>query len=214
MAIFRKCFLPLIYGTFLFFQTNVAQAGWLAVVGTHWKTFSFEPKDDEKTPNYYGFGARLGLGYSFNQVFDVDLWGEYTPGRLKSAEIGIEDSVLGGYGGELAFRIQKTIFIGLRGGGFFYNLVSQKDENEIDGRWAGVGGILSIGASFANSKESFWQVTLDSSYISLSAEESTEGEEEDRVINAFSVSLAYAFNQYRTSRPSGFFGNFLDSLGF
>jgi len=191
------------------------QAGWLVTTALHWKTFSFAPVEEEATPNYYGYGGQLNFGYSFNQVFDLAVFGNYTPGQLKNPEIGQEDASLMGYGGELGLRLFKAIYFAGRGGSYKYNLIHQHKDEEVDGRWQGTGGELAIGAIFSmhKSKTSYWQVSLDyGKFIMQNADDPETGA---RKIDAISVNFGYVFNSFNAiSATDGIFRDFLNSLGF
>ena len=210
-----RCFI-LILVVYSAALTEEAQAGFLLSPGVSWRSFSFQPRDKEPTPNYYGYGFGLNLGWSIGQVVDVVGYGRYTPARLKKAEPLQENATLWGYGGELAFRLARTIYVAGRGGRYFYNLLHQKDENEVRGRWAGVGGGGSVGAQFNTSRTSGWQISVDYTRIFLKKEELGEQEEDiGRTMDAFSLSLCFLINGQGLGGLLGgdYIGDFLNSLG-
>lgn len=191
-------------------------AGPLASVSLSWNSFSFAPKEEEATPNYYAYGPGLKLGYSFGQVFDVVAYGSYLPAKRRRAAFGKEDVNLFGYGGELAFRFDKAVYFNVHGGPYKYQLIHRTRDDELSGEWAGIGGGLGLGAIFPVNKSNFWQVSLEFTHIGVTLKDEIEAYEtnEKRTMDVFTVALAYVFNANVTSLQSGIFGDFMRSLGY
>jgi hypothetical protein len=209
-----------------------AQAGALLGLSARWNSFSFAAVDEEPTPNYYGFGFGIDAGYSISQIVDIAAYANYTPGRYKNAEILEEDAVLFGYGGELAVRIASAVYVGVHGGVYQYNLIHQRNDDEVRGSWAGTGGGLAVGAFFPINKSNYWQVALDFARINVSpvndlaksyvAATATAANNDggaasanfkDRQIDSIAVQLTYLFNGHVSSREGGgLFNSFLNSM--
>lgn len=190
------------------------EGGILASVGTRWQSAALRPLEEEATPNYYGYGLGCQLGYSFGQIFDTKLYGNYVPSRLKSASLGKENLQFWEYGLELGFRIAGTIYLGFRGGYFSYRMLFRTDHSkEVDGEWKGPGGGVSLGAFRVNKKSHMFQITVDIASAALKRRD--QHSEVDRKLDTFGVSVAYVFNQWGGFRLTSLFGSgFLRSLDF
>lgn len=190
---------------------DAARAGWLVVPGMYWQTYSVRPLAAEQTPNYTGYGARLTLGYSVNQVLDFGLFGAGGSGARDSGGLPGE-SQLGWYGGELGLRLAEAVYFGLRGGQAVYNLDSAEFEGEPLGQWLGVGGGVSLGAILKMSRRTAWQVTFDLSHAELAAPTPAG---EPRHLDAVSLTIGYVFNGFHNSRiENTIFKDYLDHLQF
>ena len=89
---------------------QLALAGALVSPGVHWKSFSFRPLEQEPTPNYFGYGGSLRLGYSWAQVLDMALFGSYTPSQLNGADDPMAASAVHRFAGvALGVRIKQSI---------------------------------------------------------------------------------------------------------
>lgn len=191
-----------------------AHAGWFVSPEVKWSSFSFEPTHAEPTPNFYAWGLSLDAGYSVSQVFDLGVFGQYLPGRLHAAEFGKGDASLVSYGGELAWRIADTVYVGLRGGASQYDLNTQSDPSELAGHWGGPAGGLVLGAVTRLSKTQFLQTTFEL-MESVVADQTGQGLGQRR-IDQFALGLGYVFNGEGKSHliESGIFRDFLNTLVF
>lgn len=190
-----------------------ASAGWLVAGGPRWATFATRPEKAEPTPNYFGYGAGLSLGYSFKQVMDFGAFGYYVPGQLGQAEVFKESAVFYAYGGELAFRIAETVYLGFRGGTAEYQLYGRELDEELGGEWVGPAGGFSIGALHKLKTMHYLQTSFD---VMHAVVENTDTEElGKRRIDSFSVSLTYVYNGKGSSRiENSVFGQFMNSFIF
>lgn len=192
------------------FLTQPASAGILFYGETRWSNFVFEPKASEPTPNYYGYGFGLHLGYSIMQNVDIATFGIYTPGRLKEPKFGETDAVSTLYGGEIAARIVDSVYIGLRGGGTTYALNTKYSSDEVPGVWKGYGGELGLGAIIEVTRSHFWQVGVNLMHGVVACRQECDETGENRAIDGFSVSVGYGLNKKESS--GGIFGGNLGDL--
>jgi hypothetical protein len=209
--------LNLILAAVVLSSASFAEAGFLLAPGAKWATFSARPEGAEATPNYYGYGGELTLGYSAHQVFDIAVFGSYIPGRRKSPEFGADDVSLVTWGGVLGFRFASSVYLGFKGGQSAYSVQKITDETEISGRYEGLGGGVSIGAISALSKQTFLQTTFDiMHHVLTSTGEVADGESAPkRRFDAVSISVAYVYNGYSSSFVQNkIFKSFLDSITF
>lgn len=191
-----------------------ARAGVYLAPSVKWASFAARSVEGESTPNYYGYGGALSLGYSLKQVVDLGAYGTYIPGKRKQAEFGADDATLVSYGGELAFRFGQTVYFGLRGGPSSYHLLARTDTSELGGLWTGSSAGFSIGAVAKLSKQSFFQTTLDVMQHVLTADDEANGTGERR-FDSFGISLTYMFNSFDSSAiEDTIFKDFLDSAVF
>lgn len=210
--ILRRPVLILAASTSIFFSASVAEAGILVSTAIKWTSFSARPVSTEATPNYYGYGGELTLGYSVGQVFDIAGFGSYTPGQRKNPEFGVDDATLVTYGGVLGLRFASSVYLGIKGGTSAYSIQKVTDENDIDHRHEGLGGGISIGAISAASKQSFFQTTFDLMHHVL---KSTDDSSVTRRFDAVSISVAYVFNEQTSAMVKNkIFKSFLDSISF
>lgn len=186
-------------------------AGVLATVGARWQAFSFKPIEDEPTPNYYGYGLTVGIGYSLLQALDFGLYGNYTPSQPYASRLGKEKVQLGDYGAEIGFRFAETIYIALRGGMLYYRMLFRTNSTEIDGTWRGPGGGASIGVFQKRKRENIIQFTFDVGGGKLKAKDVALADE--RTAYHFGLSLKYVFIGFDGFRLSSLFDSgFLKSL--
>jgi hypothetical protein len=192
-----------------------AEAGVYVSPSLRWASFSARPQAEEKTPNYYGYGAGLQLGYSFGQVFDVGGFGTYLPARIGSAAPDGADAKLSLFGGELGFRIADSVYFALRGGASFYELLEQRRDDELTGAWRGPAFGFALGAVRRLSKQSFVQTSFELMHTIVERGASDEADAGKRRLDSFGVSLAYLFNAQSSYRvQSAIFQNFIDALTF
>lgn len=177
--------------------SSVLEAGPYATLGPNWNNFVFEPLEEEETPNYYGYGGRLSFGYSVRQVWDLGLYGHYSPGRLESAAMSQADALLYHVGAETALRIGKAVYIGVRGGPASYSLQNKVLATEVDGDWAGVMGQGSLGLLLPTSKSTAWQASLDIGQASMTASDGSSTKA--RTLSHISLTLAFVYNGYLSS---------------
>ena len=182
--------------TALFFGESPCEAGGFLAVGPQWVNFVFEPKVQEETPNYYGYGARASAGYSVDQVVDLALYGEYSPGRLNSASSSGSTAVVLDYGAEIGFRILQTMYIAARGGQWKYQLSRRTAPEEVGGAWTGVGGAASFGLLLPVNKEVQWQTSIDigQALVKKTNLEVDDVETKARVISRASVTISFVYN--------------------
>ena len=173
-----------------------AFGGVLVEFGPTWNNFVFEPVAKEDTPNYYGYGATGAFGYSIGQVWDVNFFAGYSPGRLNSASASQPDASLTRYGVGTGFRILGVLFVGGRGGFWDYKLSRKALETEMDGSWSGLGGEASIGLLLPVGKLTSWQLTLDGGQATVSKmnKRAEDTNVTNRKLSHVSVSLSFVYN--------------------
>jgi hypothetical protein len=182
-----------ILGSLVCFIPN-AQAGLMVVPSIKWATYSFEPVDDEITPNYFSYGLSLSAGFSIMQTADVAVFGNFFPGRLKSAMWMGREAEFVNYGVEIATRIEKTLYLAVRGGPSVFRLFSQRDANEVpEGSWDGTAIGISMGAIFPISRSHFMQFSIDMMQSKVKHDTLLE----ERTIDMFSISASYVFNDFQ-----------------
>jgi len=201
------------------FAASTAYGGFLLAPGLRSGVMSFDDKDSEPTPNYYGFGGALSVGYSAGQKFDMALFGQYSPGKQKRPVANAEDASLFAYGGEIAARINDRVYFGVRGGTATYNLLAPPQENEINGKWTGPAFGFSIGAFASQDRDGMhaWQVTLDALHAIVSPVDEVAKfyEDDKRRITCFSLSLTFVFNRRADNViENRLFKSFLESSFF
>jgi hypothetical protein len=185
-----------VFATTISLVSTTALGGVLVEFGPTWNNFVFEPVAKEDTPNYYGYGATGAFGYSIGQVWDVNFFAGYSPGRLNSASASQPDATLTRYGAGTGFRILGVLFVGGRGGFWDYKLNRKELDTEMDGSWSGLGGEGSIGLLLPAGKLSSWQLTLDGGQATVSKLNKTAGEKNvtNRKLSHVSVSLSFVYN--------------------
>ncbi|MBF0441653.1 MAG: hypothetical protein HQK54_07085 [Oligoflexales bacterium] len=192
-------------------DSTEASAGLLAGIGGRWQNFSLRPRDTEATPNYYGYGVDVDLGYSFSHLFDISIYGDYVPAQRNTATLGKEMVQFREYGGKFGFRIGGNIYVALRGGVFVYRLLFRSNDQEQDGEWMGNGGALSIGAFQRRQREHFLHIAFDLGSANLSRYD--EVDEKKRIIDIVGVSLKYTFIVFDGFKVGSLFGGgFFKSL--
>lgn len=210
--IMRRLVLNLLASISALTCASPGEAGILVSPSIKWSSFSARPVDTEATPNYYGYGGELTLGYSVNQVFDIAGFGSYIPGRRKSPEFGVDDATLVTYGGVLGFRFASSVYLGFKAGTSAYSIQKVTDEKDIAHRHEGLAGGFSIGAISSASKQSFFQTTFDLMHHVL---KSSDDSSVSRRFDAVSISVGYVFNgQSSAMVKNRVFQSFLDSITF
>ncbi len=193
----------------------VAEAGWYIAPSLKWGTFAARPEGAEPTPNYYGYGGAFALGYSAKQVFDLGAYGQYLPGTRKEANPSQIDATLNSYGGELAFRIAESVYLGFHGGMSSYHLLRADPErtDELKGKWSGPSGGMAIGAVSKTGKNSFFQTSVEfMQHVVANSDDSSLGK---RRFDSFALSVQYMFNSEKSYLvENSILGNFLDSMAF
>lgn len=172
-----------------------AFAGLLVAPSIKWCNFSFRPLENEPTPNYYGYGAGLNLGYSVKQAIDVGIYAQYVPATLKTAKLLEEDASLMFYGFEIGFRISEAVFLGGYYGVTQYHLLKQDDDDELPGTYQGMGGGLKLGAIYTIDKSMAWQIALEAMHASL--KNTKDSEEPGRFLDSFALSVTFVFNEFK-----------------
>lgn len=170
-----KYLAALTLGGALFLGAEVCLAGGMVNFGAQWRAHAFAPEASESTPNYYGIGPYLGLGWSLGSIVDLNLFTRYSPSQLENADVGKESAQIYSYGVEFGFRIARAFYLGFRGGMKSYELFAAELPEELEGRWQGPGGGFSIGGLVRTGKRSFLQVTFDIGSANLTYEKAEEG---------------------------------------
>ncbi len=183
-------------------SSDGARAGVLVAPGLKWSVFSFEPEEQEDTPNYQGITGELKFGYSFRQIFDLAALANYTAGNPGMVKVPDDNANFVFYGGELAARIHKAVYFAIRGGSASYQLLKLGGHaDEVLGHWAGPGFGFSLGAFtfFERSKTSGLQVSLDMMQTTARKLNAVEGETSERRLQQFSIGFTYVFNGYHNA---------------
>lgn len=189
-----------------------ARAGILLSLGPNWNNFVFEPLEKEETPNYYGYGARASFGYSIQRVWDLALYGHYSPGKISVASALKEDARFYHMGAETGLRIAKAVYIGVRGGPALYRLLKQNEDSEIPGQWTGYNIQGSLGLILPTSKAAGWQTSLDLGQATLRP--SDDSSAKPRTLSQVSLTLAFVYNGYQTSSvDTAILNNWIKNLG-
>lgn len=210
-----RCFTPIFLTLIGLSYSQKSLAGFMVAPSVKWSVFSLEPEAEEKTPNYQGVAPALSFGYSFFQMLDLTAFAQYTPGNLNLVKIPGEAATLLYYGGEIAARIQKSVYFAVRGGGVSYQLLTKKLDYETEGVWEGPAGGLSLGAISMIDKNNYLQVSLDFMHAVFQKVNREEDEENPkRRMDQFSISFTYVFNDYKRTLTNNFFGNYLNSFIF
>jgi hypothetical protein len=127
----------------------------------NYAAYAFRSIESEVTPNYFAYGLGLTGGYSAAQIFDVAAQVFYYPSKLGRAQPFKEDAALFSYGAEIALRISASVYIGVRGGTYVYNLMTPNRAEEVAGRWTGPGGGLAVGAILPSKRDRSVQISLE-----------------------------------------------------
>lgn len=194
---------------------TAAEAGWYVTPSIKWGTFAARPEGEEPTPNYYGYGGSFSFGFSAKQVFDLGAYGQYLPGTRKEANPSDVDATLVSYGGELAFRIAESVYLGFRGGASDYHLLSPDPErtDELQGKWDGASGGMAIGAVSRAGKNSFFQTSVE--FMQHVVAKSDDADSGKRRFDSFALSVQYVFNSEKSYLiENTIFKDFLDSMAF
>ncbi len=209
----------LLMGILVAATSDMSLAGPYFTGGLRSAQFAAKPQSDEPTPNYYGFGLRLGAGYSVRQVFDMGLYGSGLSARRGSPGVSRPDATLVHGGAEFGLRIAKSLLISLYGGPSQYRLERPSDQLapgvEVTSALSGYGGGVGVGAIVPFSKEKFLQVTLDfeQHHFQEKSQDNTIGLK--RVFESFGLTLSLTFNSYKSYLiDNTIFKDFLDSVNF
>jgi hypothetical protein len=138
----RKAFTPLVL---LLSLAAPIEAGTLFSPQVNYTSMSFRPLNAEDTPNYLAYGLGISGGYSAAQVLDLAVQGFYYPSKAGSPKPFEEDVSLYSVGGEIALRVAKTFYIGIRGGNYTYHFLRGNHDDQVLGRWIGPGGGIAVG---------------------------------------------------------------------
>jgi hypothetical protein len=174
--------------------SSSAMGGYLLGMGARWQMSAFRPLDTEPTPNYFGYGLQLRGGYSFGETVDVALITGYTPSRPKVASAGKKTIHIAHYGGEIGFRFEEAVYIGIRGQNTYYELLEQTIDNEVEGVWRGAGGGLVLAAFTRKGQDDYYQCGID--ITSSKLRRIDEAGTENRHLNTFGLHLSYAFIKF------------------
>jgi hypothetical protein len=199
MITLHSKFLVMIGLVAAFASASIAFGGTLISPGVSWSNFVFEPVDNEATPNYYGYGAKLTLGYSVDQVWDLGFYGQYIPGKLKAASTINPDATVMSYGLETALRVNHSLYLGVRGGPTTYHLLRHVEPEQVDGEWEGLSGSAMLGLILPASKQVFWQFTAEYGTASLRRKD-LDLDSENRRLSIFSVMLSFVLNSDQSTR--------------
>ncbi len=192
-----------------------AAAGIYASPSVRWSSFALRPVEGEPTPNYYGFGASVALGYSVAQILDVGAFYTQVPGRLESAALMGHDASLADYGADVALRLGDSVVLDFRGGRAHYVLRRQKRPEELPGKWTGPAGAVAIGAVSRMGKQSFFQTSLEVLHTVLENDDGGSAPMGKRRLDAFALSFAYVYSAHQTFRfEDTIFRDFLDGMTF
>lgn len=182
------------------FWTPASSAGVLLSTSLSWSVFSVRPlEESHDSPNYYGLGPGVVVGYSLFQKFDLAAFADYTPGVRGEISPGKEELSLVRYGGLLAVRIEEKVYLGIKGGLGVYHLMTKKfDEFELPGMWQGPCGTIMIGAIHKADKENFWQLTFEITHMIIDKIQLEKGElrEGKRRLDEFRLTASYSFNGF------------------
>jgi hypothetical protein len=208
-------FLRFISISLIWLWSAIGYSDTLFTLGPNWNNFVFEASAKEDTPNYYGYGGRTSLGYSFGQIFDLALYGHYSPGRLDSASATDAHAVISDYGAETGLRILSVMYLGVRGGVWNYRLPKKTLDEEIEGTWSGTGGEATFGLLFPATKQASWQMTMDVGQGLLDKQKKTADELllKPRKFSRVSVTISFVFNSYMSnSVDSALFNSFMKTF--
>lgn len=192
-----------------------AGAGVLVQAGPTWRFFSFDPKTDEETPNYEGYGIELATGYSIDRKVDVAFLAQYTPGNLGASRFAKEDASFVLLGGGLGATLWRQGYVGLYGGTGYYNGVNHSGgENTVKGNFNGPAVGLTVGGVLGQAKgtdEAVVRLQVYTERAWVSGRQTAEAEIEKREINTFGVGLVWAYNGFgKQSWEGGVFGGYFD----
>ena len=217
MPLLMPVFVALFLATFVLLGlSREGRAGVLVAPGLIASSWSFDPEASEPTPNYAGVGLNLSLGWSFEQVFDAAVWMRHQPGfRGAPALLGAEDAALQGLGIELALRLSKGLYLGVRTGTGFYEHLSVATEDEVPGSWSGPLVGVSLGALFPTDRQTSWQVAFDLMQLIASQDSGPPAAAHVRRITSAGLCVTWVFNGWSSAAlENNFFRSFLKSSWF
>ncbi len=185
---------------FFLLASDICQAGLLGSGSLDWGIFSWRPRTNEPTPNYHGLSPGFTLGYSFEQVFDLALYGNYIPGSQSLPKVGEENASLLLGGLTLGLRLKEQLFFSLLAGGGQYNLVhSNSDANEVKGKWLGKSGGIAFGSVIKINRQISWQLSMKLIHMIADKINITSADDPDkksRRLDVFMFSVGYTFNEF------------------
>lgn len=168
---------------------------------------------EEATPNYYGGGPSLALGYSIKQVLDLGIYGGYSAGTREEPALRAADAELAIYGGDVGLRLGDTIYLGVHGGSSLLTVGKPSVDGEISGRWEGVGGGFCIAAIHKFNRERYFQTGVEFAHVVL--DHVSDKSQPTRKIDAFAISLAYTYNSFSSNAvDNSILGDFVRSINF
>ncbi len=160
-----------------------------ASVGAH--VFSFQSKDGEVTPNYYGIASQFNLGCALSPHLDISTFGAYLPAGAHIPKVGQETARLMEYGGEISWQFSDA-FLALKGGPVTYLLRNpQGVEGEITGQWRGTGGGIELGSFQKVERHQSWQISLAYFYILLQSP--NQDQPASRHLHQIGIQARYTF---------------------
>jgi hypothetical protein len=174
-------------------------AGLLVAPHASWSSYAFRPLDEEPTPNYYGYGGGLQVGYSAIQMVDFAAFVDYTPGNIDAADPFDSNSELVQYGGAFGLRIYKALYIGFHGGIADYRLPVRARPEEVGGEWSGSAFGFKLGGLIPMTSTLSWQIALGMTTATVA--HTNDSTLPERKIDHFSLSFTFVYNSE-------------DSLGF
>ncbi|WP_132320326.1 hypothetical protein [Pseudobacteriovorax antillogorgiicola] len=174
----------------LFFPINL-YGGVLAGVGMHWRNLSFQPLEEEDTPNFFGYGLRLELGYSVWNHIDLKLLGCATPMNKGAAKLFDGDVIVVNYGAGLGFRFVDSVYIGAEYGALSYDTPSHHTHNQTVGTWKGNGMTLQLAGYWQTDRETYFQVGVAASSVRVESASDEAGLE--RKVDTFMLNVTYLF---------------------
>lgn len=174
-----------------------AAAGILLSPSGRYVNFAFRPDGEMDTVNYYGVGAGVTAGYSIMQLLDIAGVMQLGRGRVNPVvNPESRDAEYSFFGGEIAARLNQTVYIAARGGTATRTLNNQKLDTETPGSWSGnmIGG--SIGGIIpAAGKSAFNQISV--SFMSgplMSCGSACPENATKKRLEMFTVDLSYVYN--------------------
>lgn len=184
---------------------STVRAGLFLSTGIGAGPFSFQAKNGENTPNYWGPTAQVQAGYSFYQHFDATLFGQYTPGNYALVSIERENAELIFAGAQFAWRMPERVIFSLQLGQGIYHLVRASGaEGEVPGKWTGPGVGIGFGGIYKVNKTHFLQITFQYMYMRAEAVKLEAGmAPEKRGVDQIGIFVTYVFNDFINHLTSG-----------
>lgn len=185
--IFRKCVLLA-----MFLSLSLpAYGGMIWGVSSQWQNLSFQPEEQEDTPNFYGLGLRGDFGYSVAKSVEARLFASYNYSNKGAAKFFEGDVNIGSYGASIGVRLVDSVYLGVEYGVLYYHTPSHHIHNEYVGRWDGTTLNLNLAGYWKAGRKSYWQVGLQLGGGSLLEEDSVDDEE--RKVDTIALNVTYLF---------------------